>query len=239
MAVTIKDVRGVAGNALTSALTAFATNPVAGDAVVVGYSIYNTASPGLAPTDTGNNTYTQIGTMNLGGTTGVSLWLAKNIGANTGLTVTVKPNGTYFAAVGWLLTGVSANPYNGDFGKANSGSGTTASVATTGGTPVNGSLYLGFCSVPNSVSLTDNAAWNAVASGFTSGMRADGRCLENQWASFNDLWSEYLIGNGVQTPTWSWSGSNAWAAVVASFAPAGPTWNPTSLCQFPVGTLMP
>jgi hypothetical protein len=215
----ILDVQSAAGNGVNLALPAFAVDAVAGGVIVVGYSLFNFGvGTTLVPTDSKGNTYVQIGTTKVQSSAGLAMFYAKNIAAGP-TTVTCHPNGTFAAAVAWLLKDTdTVAPYNGDWiGDKN----TTVSAAAgpTTPAPLANSIFIALATVANANNLGEQVGWGTEgANGFTAAMH--GRAKKLDWAANDDIQSTYKISSSVETSTWpSTTGGIAWAAMVASFAP--------------------
>lgn len=218
MAVSILDVRGISGNNTTFQLAAFAADPQNGDLIVVAYGQYHASSP-LAPTDTAGNTYVQIGTTNVAASTNSqSLWYAKNITGGTNFRVTVNPNGSYCACEAWAITGVGANPYNGDFSKFTPVVSTTDVRSENSTTPpAANSIFLGFGSIGAANVLTDQAGWNTTGlNGFDAGMLSRARIAD--YASNFDCFGAYKIASSQQEAFWTGASNDTdHVGMVASF----------------------
>jgi hypothetical protein len=219
MAATIKDVKSASGNTNALALAAFSTNPAAGDTIVVAVACFTLGANTVnAPTDTIGNTYNQVGSTLINGQASISVWRAKNVGAGA-TTVTFHTSAVLFqAGVGWLLTGMSPNPDNGDVVLL-SGSGNPVSAGPTIIAPFKNSIMLAFANIAGGNDIGDPNGWNTEGvNGFTAGMHTAAN--KKDWATNDDIFSAYKLVTGVDNPTWpNTPGSVNWTTIVVSFAP--------------------
>lgn len=223
MALTVKDVKGAqaTSNVNSLALSAFSTDPVAGDvvAVIMASFLSGTAPTHTAPTDSvGGNTYTQIGTVqNITTSCEYTMWRSVLINGGASFVVTGhQTNAATTAVVAWCLT--STGGYNSDSVVANT-AGTNPTSGTSTPAPPTGSMFIGGVT---EVTLGDNAVadgsgWNAIANGVTSGMVTSARQTNN--STSQDLYTEYKMANIATAAIWS-SASTTYIARVASFQPS-------------------
>lgn len=227
---TIVDVKSTSGHAASLQAAAFATDPANADAVVVCLSVYQLSGATInAPTDTAGNTYTQIGTTITGANGSISMWLAKNITGGASFRVTGNLSAVrYFAMVAWALTGVGADPYNGDWANR-TGATDSADAGPYGSAPPADSIFIGCISVENSNVPTNGSGWNTTgANGFTAGMNTAARVADYS-ANF-DIFCEYKISSIAESAHWMTNATWQWEAMQASFgvasAPSVAIWYP-------------
>lgn len=206
-------------------MAAFATNPVNGDTVVVGYVHFSNggAFPN-APTDTQGNTYIKLGELRgASDFSGVSYWYCPNVVGGANFKVTADCDGAQWACIAILLQGMDLASYNGDF-TIHTGSGAGATVGPSSPAPKANSIFIAFCSAlsgPN----TDPSGWNAQGvNGYTAAMDV----TAHQVLSSQVGQSAYLLASAVQTPLWNEAGGSIYTAAIASFAPLAPP-TPTSV----------
>lgn len=228
MALTIRDVQscgGAGAGAPTSALAmgAFASDPVNGDVIIVGSSVYTDAAGGQAPTDSAGNTYVRVGTAVLQSVgnpnTGLALWAAYNITGGSSFVVTDHTKNNAHAAVAWCLTGADASPYNGDWVEAHGATTSPQVVGPSTPSPAANSIMLGFHMQDASANTpTYTAGWNTTGvNGFDAGML--GRSHNSYAGVPITLFSAYLLTSTVETLTWTCVISFDWAGMLASFKP--------------------
>jgi hypothetical protein len=218
----ILDVQQGTHNTTTNALAlpAFAVNPSNGDTIIVVYAMYGTANNQAAPTDTGGNTYTQVGTevSHSGVPRFLGLWYTHNITGGSSFVVTghLTAN-SYQTAVAWLVRG--DRTYNSDF--TTSGGSTGTSPLTTGTSspaPSSEAIFIGGLTWAAGPTVTAGTGWNTTGShGFTSGMNTRASVPSD----FNvDLFTEYNYSvSTALAATWgSPGGSSGYNAFVASFS---------------------
>lgn len=224
MAITFKDVKGgqTTSNGASQALTAFATNPAAGDLIVVFQaSFFGTNPTHTAPTDNiGGNTYTQIGTVQRDSTVvEYTMWFSKLVNGGASFVVTGHQTNGTMGLVAVLLTGNHATtPYNSDTAFQNT-TGANPSSGTSVGTPPTGSIFLGAVTdgLGNNAE-TDGSGWNATGvNGCTAGMVTAMRQTNN--TNSQDLYVEYKMANVGTAAVWT-AASSLYIARVASFQPA-------------------
>jgi len=219
MAITIVDVKSGSGQATSAQLAAFASNPVTGDTVVVGIAMFSSGTIN-APTDTAGNTYTQIGTTQNAPSTQLymGLFYAKNITGGSTFRVTISFNASHhYAVVAWVLHGVDANPYNGDWVTHTAFSNAPNAGPSAGAPGVANSLFFGILNTPAVV--TTGSGWNTTgANGFTAGMAT--AAVVADYAAHDAIYSEYKISSVAEGANWSLNANNQWVAMQASFAPS-------------------
>lgn len=210
-------VEGHTGSGNSQATGAFATNPVSGDTIVVFYGVGGTDTH-QAPTDSASNTYTQIGTtQDTTGTfhTQMSVWKSENITGGSSFTVTGHLLGGHaFTVIAWCLSGAATpSSYNADtVGAVNAGSANPASGTSTPAPAANSFFIAGACTEDGNNACTAGSGWEFV----TGSTQTDD-------TTFQDLYTEELTGTNVSSSAQNGqftASSTAWAARVASFAPA-------------------
>lgn len=219
MAWTCIDVKGgQVTSANDLALTAFGSNPVAGDLIVVCTTNWNTIIRTiLTPTDSiGGNTYTQLGSQVQGDLVGLTMHscLVTNGGASFVITVHSTSTTAALTGVAWLWRQSAGTPiYNGDF-KSNSGiSVANPSSGTTSPAPGLGSMFVGMMGNNSSNSVTDGVGWNAIANGFDSTMLSAARQTNN--SPNQDCYAEYLLADVASNADWT-EASDTWGVIAAS-----------------------
>jgi hypothetical protein len=229
VAVTVLDVKGGFASAVSTQLPAFATDPTAGDLIVVGVSLFNRGAATCSVSDTASNTYTRIGAITDNAIPGsTAMFYAQNVTGGSTFRVTLTNSATLgHALVAWLLRGALATAFNADNSVA-VGNSTSPAPGTTTLTPPAGSMFIAMMYMGSSgATVTDPTGWNTVGSnGFTAAMKT--ASTQNGYSSpqFADVWSVYKISSTAENPQWSISSAVPWGAQVASFAPAasaGPT----------------
>lgn len=223
MSWTIVDVQsGQVSTANSLQLPAFASNPVANDLIVVGYSNWNsTTRPLLTPSDTGGNTYSLVGSQ-------LATSAAANLAVYTGPVVTggasfrVTGNSTANTAElsveAWLLRETAGTPiYNGDFKSNIQATTANPNTGTTTPAPGTGSLFLAFMSNLNTPAVTDPSGWNALTNGFNSTM-ATAADLSNN-TPHQDLFGAWKLSDVAVNAQWT-EASDTWAALALSWKPA-------------------
>lgn len=207
-------VEGHTGSGTSKATTAFATDPVSGDTVVV---FMMTGGPGpvhQAPTDT-LNTYTQIGaTTSAPGGQLISLWQKANITGGSSFIVTAHTDiATQITVIAWCLSGaLTPTSYNSDSVAAAASTANPASGASTPA-PAASSFFL--------AGVVNAGADNAVTAG--SGWEFVSGSTQTDNTAFQSGYTEELT-----TPNTSSSVQNGqftavaagYGARVASFAPS-------------------
>lgn len=221
--IQIEDVQHTIYSSGSRAMPAFVNDPIAGDTIVVCYANSGSGSQAgdpVAPTDSGGNTYTLLGgETNGSGFTGAFMWYAANIVGGSSFVVTGNMTGASFVAIGVLLHGTNASPYNGDFAMGTATSGLSIAAGPTSPAPAANSMFIGCQGSVSGNPITDPSGWNVIANGFNSTMNTSAHTTQagNQTASLAYL---LLATPAVQTPTWTaGAGSSVWTAVVASFKP--------------------
>lgn len=204
-------VEGHTGSGTSVATTAFGTNPVTGDTLVV-FEITGGVVTHQAPTDTASNTYTQIGTT-IGGGPLISMWRKENCSGGSSFVVTGHVNtATQVTVIAWCLSGASIpTSYNGDTAAATASTANPASGSSSPAPAANSFFIAG---------VADGGANNAVTAG--SGWEFVTGSIQGDNTSFQSGYTEELT-----TPNTSSSAQNGqftaianpWAAGVASFAP--------------------
>lgn len=209
-------VEGHSGSSSAQATSAFATNPVTGDTILVIVATGNTVTHN-APTDPAGNVYTQIGTQLSDGAASfpanLSFWRKENC---TGFAGAVTGNTGALAAltvIAWCFQGANTpTSYNADANQAtNTGSANPAS-GTSSPAPAANSFFV--------AATTGSSASAAVSAG--SGWEFVAGSTQTDNTTFQDLYTEELTSaatsssaqNGQFTAV-----SAAWAARVVSFAP--------------------
>jgi len=215
--VTILDVQRAATSGIDTQLTAFAVPILAGDVIIVGHMQHignGSGEPG-APTDTGGNTYTKIGTRMVDDSNnqGSNMYYAVVVTGGAAFRVTKTALSSVYGVVAMAVRGLSATPYNGDWlwKQGNSGTGPIRPGPTA--VPPGQSLFVGVGSA-NQVPVTDPAGWNvAGVSGLTAAM-----VLRLQPDATNRYASMIVKPSAVaEDPLWTYSGGNLWAGTIASF----------------------
>ena len=214
--ILVVDVQHAAGNHPT-ALPAFASDPQAGDTIVVGLASWDPAAI-VAPTDSAGNAYTLIGTIASPANITVSLWVAQNILGGAAFVVTNHQSASSSTtdAVAWLLRGVAAAAYNADWHGA-SAAGPPSAIASglSTLTPPAGSLFLGVAADAGA----PGTGWNTTGvHGFTATLA--GRAAVSN-GTFT-LASAYQISSVAASAPFAAGATYGWAALVASFAPIPP-----------------
>lgn len=214
-------VEGHTGSGSSSCTTGtFASNPVTGDTMVVAVSTFNTAATMTAPTDTGSNTYTQIGTtLTVGtGSTAIlmSVWRKENLTGAASFTVVGHMSGSTLGCtvIAWDLSGAATTSYNADK------TGTTGSTAnpasgTSTPAPAASSFFIG--------AMTMSSSSNTVTAG--SGWTFETNSTQTDNTNFQALYTEDLSAGGnvsssAQSATFT-EAADSWDAQVQSFAPSG------------------
>lgn len=221
MAITIKDVKGTFGQATSSQLAAFAADPTNGDLIVALVAIFNLAGATFGISDTASNAYTQIGSnVTQAGIPGtLALFYAKNITGGSGFRVTLTISASrHFAWTAWAVTGVDADPYNGDIMSA-VGTTQTAAPGASAVTPAANSIHLGAMCVGSTTVPANPSGWNTTGvNGFTAGM--DAAAGQEGFATNFDIFTAYKLSGAIENPQWDLTvAGQPWAALTASFKP--------------------
>jgi len=220
MPITILDVKSISQNSLSTSV-GFTTNPANGDLIVVFVSSDNLAGATInLPTDSKGNTYTRLGTTQIGSTgSGLGMFYCANIVGGAGFSVTSHLSAVRFhALVAWAITGVGPAPYNGDW-ISEAGLATNAGSGPSGVAPPGQSIFLGGTEIDGSAVPTDGVGWSTEGvNGFTAAMHTQARRAD--FSTNYDVFSEYKISSSVERASWTLTGT-AWTAMSASFAAPG------------------
>jgi hypothetical protein len=206
MAITFQDCQsGTGGGGTTApACGAFSVNPAANDLIVVGHGTWNNALAQTAPTDSGGNTYSQIGTTQrqnvTGGVAGMSMWYTKVVTGGSSFVVTGHvPASTNSGIIALLFRGIDTSaPYNGDWVGAIVTAGTPKTVGPTTPSPPANSIFVGFA-------FQDGGNVNIAASGGGGWTQPTNSSADRP--AILRLQAAYQIASAAQTI--SWAGTSA------------------------------
>jgi hypothetical protein len=210
----------------TIALSSFASNALAGDAIVVSVVWFNDTAghigdAGNAPTDNKSNTYVKVGTIqgpnNTGGLAYTQVfWLASNVAAGATNVTLHGTAGALRLGIASLCTAVAVSPNNGDYAGTNFTSFlSTATFPQTTVTPPANSLFFS--------SMFRHAIGTSTAPGGWS--TAD----RQNWATNAHIVMSHIVASAKQTPVWSIPDTDYWSGGTFSLAPLPPNPTPTSV----------
>jgi hypothetical protein len=185
--------------------TVFGSNVSAGNLIVVGVETYNTGIT-VGVTDSCGNTYTQAGSYATNGLIKSSLWYARNITGGA-CTITVTPSASAYVSI-------QASEYSGadrvsPLDSVATGTGTSTTPSTSALTVTNADSLVVAC-VGQAFGNTKPSVWGPLwITNMTLGP-----------ARANAMMADSTRVDAGFTPSWSYWGNAAWAAIAASFVAA-------------------